>query len=232
MRTFSRRRIFIALGLWVLLGAIALVNLGLAGDDMPCPVWPAQKTHYLTEDELAGCGCRDLWLLRNEIFARHGRIFKSDELQKHFQSKSWYRAERNNADGSKGQNKYERANSNKILGIEKKWGCKKGKSSSSSSSSSGSSSSYCPNWPAQKNHYLSLDELSNCSCRELKLLRNEIYARHGRIFKSDDLQKHFQSKSWYRADRNNPDGAKGQNKYERANSTEILQFEKDQGCRK
>lgn len=34
----------------------------------------------------------------------------------------------------------------------------------------------------------------------LRLRRNEIYARHGRAFESDDLRKYFESKSWYRAD--------------------------------
>ena len=34
---------------------------------------------------------------------------------------------------------------------------------------------------------------------ELKLARNEIYARHGRQFNDQDLQKHFNSKAWYTA---------------------------------
>lgn len=32
---------------------------------------------------------------------------------------------------------------------------------------------------------------------EIKLARNEIYARHGRKFKSSDIQAYFSSKSWY-----------------------------------
>ena len=33
---------------------------------------------------------------------------------------------------------------------------------------------------------------------DLRKLRNEIYARHGRIFEDADLQRHFEEKSWYR----------------------------------
>lgn len=35
------------------------------------------------------------------------------------------------------------------------------------------------------------------SDEELRLARNELYARHGRKFKSEDLQEYFESKSWY-----------------------------------
>ncbi len=44
---------------------------------------------------------------------------------------------------------------------------------------------------------LSSSELSGYSKRELKLMRNEIFARHGYIFKTDDMKKHFSSKQWY-----------------------------------
>lgn len=41
------------------------------------------------------------------------------------------------------------------------------------------------------------EDLRYMSKHELRLLRNEIFARHGYIFKSRDLQEHFNSKSWY-----------------------------------
>jgi len=31
------------------------------------------------------------------------------------------------------------------------------------------------------------------------VLRNEIYARHGRVFKDAGLQKYFDSQAWYKA---------------------------------
>ena len=35
------------------------------------------------------------------------------------------------------------------------------------------------------------------SARELHYAKNEIYARHGRIFDSAELREYFESKSWY-----------------------------------
>ncbi|MEQ2957592.1 YARHG domain-containing protein [Slackia piriformis] len=40
-------------------------------------------------------------------------------------------------------------------------------------------------------------ELEAMSDYELYLARNEVFARHGRIFKNSDLQEYFGSKSWY-----------------------------------
>ncbi|RJS60615.1 YARHG domain-containing protein [Bacillus sp. PK3_68] len=45
--------------------------------------------------------------------------------------------------------------------------------------------------------YLTYDDLSGLSKSELRLARNEIYARHGYIFNSKDLQNYFSSQSWY-----------------------------------
>ena len=44
---------------------------------------------------------------------------------------------------------------------------------------------------------LSDEELQQKSKRELELMRNEIYARHGYIFKRQDLQQYFNEKKWY-----------------------------------
>ncbi|QRN97925.1 YARHG domain-containing protein [Archangium violaceum] len=47
---------------------------------------------------------------------------------------------------------------------------------------------------------LSLKELRELSLRDLRLLRNTLYARRGRPFKSPVLQKHFAHMPWYKAD--------------------------------
>lgn len=44
---------------------------------------------------------------------------------------------------------------------------------------------------------LTEEDLSGLSKEELRIARNEIYARHGYIFKSADLREYFKSKSWY-----------------------------------
>ena len=46
------------------------------------------------------------------------------------------------------------------------------------------------------------ETLGDLFAEDLRVLRNEIYARHGRVFKDADLQKYFESQAWYKA---NPD---------------------------
>lgn len=52
---------------------------------------------------------------------------------------------------------------------------------------------------------LSEAELQGRSKAELRVMRNEIFARHGRIFQSTDLQDYFAAKSWYKQDPNYTD---------------------------
>lgn len=47
---------------------------------------------------------------------------------------------------------------------------------------------------------LSLSDISDLSKAELRLARNEIYARNGYIFQSADLQTYFSAKPWYNPD--------------------------------
>lgn len=45
--------------------------------------------------------------------------------------------------------------------------------------------------------YLTYPDISGFSKKELRIARNEIYARYGYIFESKDLQNYFKSQSWY-----------------------------------
>lgn len=74
------------------------------------------------------------------------------------------------------------------------------KKSSSSEKSSGASTPSDGSYvlPESSTRTYSRSELSGLSDYELFIARNEIYARHGRKFQSDDLQKYFDSKSWYK----------------------------------
>lgn len=44
----------------------------------------------LTETDIAGLSKEQLGIARNEIYARHGYIFKTDKYKEYFSSKSWY----------------------------------------------------------------------------------------------------------------------------------------------
>ena len=45
--------------------------------------------------------------------------------------------------------------------------------------------------------YLSNQDLIGYTKDELRIARNEIYARQGRMFNSDNLQTYFNTKVWY-----------------------------------
>lgn len=53
-------------------------------------IFPDSDKYYLSEDEVRNKSAEELLIGRNEIFARHGYIFETDELQEHFENTSWY----------------------------------------------------------------------------------------------------------------------------------------------
>lgn len=72
----------------------SLVDLN-AGDipeeeRIPDYILPYSDSAYLTEADLTGLTPEQLRIARNEIYARHGRIFKDEELAEYFGGKSWY----------------------------------------------------------------------------------------------------------------------------------------------
>lgn len=52
--------------------------------------FPQASDRYLTSADLYGRSQWDLKIMRNEIFARHGYIFQTDEMRDYFSNKSWY----------------------------------------------------------------------------------------------------------------------------------------------
>lgn len=54
-------------------------------------ILPESSSRLLTYTDIAGLTKEQLRLARNEIYARHGRLFTTDELQNYFNGKSWYR---------------------------------------------------------------------------------------------------------------------------------------------
>lgn len=53
-------------------------------------IFPYSDVEKLTKADLEGLTAEELRLGRNEIYARHGRIFDDQELQAYFNGKSWY----------------------------------------------------------------------------------------------------------------------------------------------
>ena len=53
-------------------------------------VLPTSDFAYLTDADVAGLSREQIRLAINEIYARHGRIFQTEDLNQYFSSKSWY----------------------------------------------------------------------------------------------------------------------------------------------
>lgn len=64
---------------------------------------------------------------------------------------------------------------------------------------SGNSSRYPGKFPETSMRKLDRVQVENLapSKYEKKIMRNEIFARHGYIFKTDDMRNYFSSQSWY-----------------------------------
>ena len=80
------------------------------------------NARYISEEELYPFDAATIRLIRNEIFALHGRIFRSEDLQAYFSTKSWYvptyEPDEFDANMESFLNDYELANLNVILAYE------------------------------------------------------------------------------------------------------------------
>lgn len=53
-------------------------------------ILPEGSTRYYTRSELDKLDSRTLWYARNEMYAKHGKGFRTEELKRYFESKPWY----------------------------------------------------------------------------------------------------------------------------------------------
>lgn len=173
------------------------------------------STSKLTASDLSGMSQGDMRLLKAAIYARHGKIFNEQDLTDYFSQFDWYKPSATNVDEL--LNGIERAN---IAYIDNYAGVnpagaatelappspqdvqskkERDKSSSKSSGSGrfgnvGFTNDYSDIVCYQ---YLTDEDVRYLSGPELRILRNTIYARHGRRFVSKDLQQYFSKFSWY-----------------------------------
>ena len=54
--------------------------------------YPQGSTRLLDHSDLQNLTMKEIRILKNEIFARHGYIFKNKELANHFNAQPWYSA--------------------------------------------------------------------------------------------------------------------------------------------
>jgi len=130
----------------------------------------------LTEDKLAGLSLLELRILREEFYARHGKKFDAPGIRDYFNWRDWYKEAKDQKTVK--LNRTEQQNVDLLTAYE-----------------------------AKQREKLSTEPVTEESlgalfAEDLRLLRNEIYARHGRVFKDKDLQKYFETQGWYKP---NPD---------------------------
>src|SRR5256886_1935817 len=130
----------------------------------------------IAETMLRGLSLHELRLLRNEIYARHGRIFKTMWIQQYFGSQPWYDPKEEFKDEDiSGSDK---TNIETIVAYENNLH---------------NSISTKPITQAL---------LQGLFVEDVRKMRDEIYARHGKVFKDQWTQKYFASFDWYKANPN------------------------------
>jgi hypothetical protein len=129
------------------------------------------QTTPLTDSILRGMSLYDLRLIRNEVYARHGRRFETPWLRNFFKDEPWYTPRREFSIAELSET--EKANIKLIQAAENRRH---------------------EDLSARNIEQRELDGLFPEVARRL---RNEIFARHGRVFKDPMLQSYFASQDWY-----------------------------------
>ena len=156
------------------------------------------ENKLISESMLRGLSLHELRLLRNEIYARHGRIFKTVWIQQYFGFQPWYDPKEDFKDEEiSGSDK---TNIETIVAYENKLH---------------NSISAKP---------ITRALLTGLFVEDVRKMRDEIYARHGKVFKDPWTQKYFASFDWYKA---NPSYSDAQlSAVEKGNLAVIATYEK------
>jgi hypothetical protein len=128
----------------------------------------------ITDQMLQGLSLHELRLIRNEIYARHGRMFRAEWLQQHFFMQPWYAPDENFKDEELSGT--DKLNVETIVKYENKI------------------------HQELSTKPIARALLEGLFLEDASQMRQEIYARHGKTFKEPWLQKYFSSFDWYKAD--------------------------------
>ena len=86
--------------------------------------------------------------------------------------------------------------------------------------------------PTSNSEYLTMEDLEGLTATECRVARNELYARHGRMFTDEALQAYFDSRDWYVGSIAPEDFDESVlNEYEFANRDLIVVYEEEKGYR-
>lgn len=156
------------------------------------------ENKVISEPMLHGLSLHELRLLRNEIYARHGRMFRAEWLQQYFFNQPWYTQDENFNDESLSGN--DKLNVETIVKFENRI------------------------HQELSTKPITRALLEGLFIEDVSQMRHEIYARHGKVFKEAWLQKYFSSFDWYKPDPNFTDAALSE--VEKKNIATIAAYEK------
>jgi hypothetical protein len=185
-------------------------------------LFPEVSERYLSASELQGLSKTALWVMRNEVYARHGRPFSDPTVRRYFNSQPWYRVDPRYlvpSDDVARLTALEKANTALIAQQEKRAGSGPSRVSSEPQANS---MSY---W--YRNTVLTEAHLAGKTAWELLVMRNQIYARYGRRFTYKPLQDFFQQQSWYQINPRYSDNLLSP--IEKRNAGTIMNYEKKMG---
>lgn len=148
-------------------------------------IFSDSSINKIQQNQLYRLNSDQLFIARNEIFARHGYIFNDKKLQNYFESQAWYKP--NPSAKGDTSDEIEKYNAKLIMDMEEvKLAFK-------------DPSSVTRQFVFNNSHIVKLtaDQIERLSDLEILIARNEIYARHGYAFGIPELNSYFQSKGWY-----------------------------------
>ncbi|WP_299995167.1 YARHG domain-containing protein [uncultured Clostridium sp.] len=146
---------------------------------------PDSSDRYLTEYDLSGLTKDQLEIARNEIYARHGYQFQQQKMINYFNNQSWY-VKSNKKVTTDDLSELEYANVVFIQRFEDEG-------------MSNNNEIYYGDFVIPDSSYrkVTTDELKYLSNHQLAVARNEIYARNGYIFVSNEWKDFFVNEPWY-----------------------------------
>ncbi len=178
---------------------------------------PLYYETVLTPADLDGRTLRELSLMRNTIFARAGNPFVKPWLDQYFRAQPWYvpaaKIDTSKLTAADRQNVTLISDRENGLSRDHLLAMRDTAAASGDTVELSLLSEALGEWvgaasvpmadrnpledPSVLDQQLVLAQLDEMSRRDLRLLRNTIYARHGRPFKSAVLQLYFADKAWY-----------------------------------
>ncbi|MEP6636131.1 MAG: YARHG domain-containing protein [Acidobacteriota bacterium] len=156
------------------------------------------ENKLISEPMLKGLSLHELRLLRNEIYARHGRVFRASWLQQYFWSQPWYEQKEDFKDEEVSGS--DKLNVETIVKYENRIHDELGTKP------------------------ITRSLLTGLFVEDAEKMRQEIYARRGKVFKEPWLQKYFSSFDWYKP---NPEFSESTlSVIEKQNLASLLAYEK------